>query len=313
MEKAKTFLKTLKILNNNAELSLQIEVKESLFIRVKHSINPLIQWTYSKNYEQITKEFPRLLACESLLEIAELLIDLIGNNEYSIEEIDTGLVLIIDFKLFKTKLKFNLAMNEIKDPNAILVEMSNLIMKLSANSPKPLYQGSDIIQEDDVETIRKWIDPQKKIKLTLLYKGKDDGFLASEFHKKCDGKAQTLTVAKSHLDSRFGGFTTVPWDSTGAYKKDANAFLFSLTNNLKLKENGAGTNSVYCHPNYGPTFGGGHDLYFAEKCSGNFTSYSSLGNNYSKEGIGNVHFQNVLAGSYNFFVKFLEVYQVRYI
>ena len=60
------------------------------------------------------------------------------------------------------------------------------------------------------------------------------------------------------MDLRFGGFTSVPWDSSGSYRKDANAFIFSLTNQLKFKANSANSDSVFGLSNYGPTFGGGH-------------------------------------------------------
>ena len=49
------FLKYMNIYDNKAELSLKIEVKESLLIQIKHSINPLLQWNYTGNFEQITK------------------------------------------------------------------------------------------------------------------------------------------------------------------------------------------------------------------------------------------------------------------
>ena len=91
-----------------------------------------------------------MLPCETLIEVANLIIEFIGNNEYSIEENDTGLVLIIDFKVFKKKLKFNLILNEIKDPKAMLVELSQIILKMSVNSPKPLYQDSEVLQENEL-------------------------------------------------------------------------------------------------------------------------------------------------------------------
>jgi hypothetical protein len=47
--------------------------------------------------------------------------------------------------------------------------------------------------------------------LNLLWRGSRDGFDASEFHKRCDGCGNTLTLIKDRGGFIFGGFTPVPW------------------------------------------------------------------------------------------------------
>ena len=37
----------------------------------------------------------------------------------------------------------------------------------------------------------------KSYKTELIYRGSDDGFKASDFHKKCDDKGTTLFIIKS--------------------------------------------------------------------------------------------------------------------
>jgi hypothetical protein len=70
-----------------------------------------------------------------------------------------------------------------------------------------------------------------KDKFTLLYKTSRDGFSVEDFHLKCDGHENTLTILKATKSSFiFGGFTTVDWESSVQWKADPNAFLFSLTN-----------------------------------------------------------------------------------
>ena len=66
-------------------------------------------------------------------------------------------------------------------------------------------------------------------------------------------------------------------------------------------------NAVYRHNSYGPTFGGGHDLYLADQCRSNTSSYCSK-SNYNT---GNT---NVLGvnGSTSFQVSNYEVYQAIY-
>ena len=68
----------------------------------------------------------------------------------------------------------------------------------------------------------------------------------------------TVTVIKNTNGFIFGGFTSIPWSSSRAYKADSTAFLFSLTNPgntpLKLKVNFP--ENAVCHfSNYRPTFG----------------------------------------------------------
>ena len=69
-----------------------------------------------------------------------------------------------------------------------------------------------------------------------------EGFGSSDFHSKCDGHANTLTIFKAK-ESKFifGGLTSVRWDSLSGDELDRNIFIFSITNNddepLKMKIN----------------------------------------------------------------------------
>ena len=68
---------------------------------------------------------------------------------------------------------------------------------------------------------------------------------------------------------------------------------------------------IYSNNGYGPTFGGGHDLYISNACNANKNSYSNLGHSYatsSKFGYGSNAAKSLLAGSYNFYVNEYEVY-----
>jgi hypothetical protein len=46
-----------------------------------------------------------------------------------------------------------------------------------------------------------------------LWRGSRDGFGASDFHRRCDGHANTLTVILDTNGNVFGGFTPVEWES----------------------------------------------------------------------------------------------------
>ncbi|XP_065936873.1 interferon-induced protein 44 isoform X2 [Magallana gigas] len=99
----------------------------------------------------------------------------------------------------------------------------------------------------------------------LVYKISRDGCSAPTFHQKCDGQGATVTVLYNTNNTEYGGYLSQSWNSNCAYINDPNAFLFRLqyngsSNPLKFPVTGTG-NAGYGHSNYGPTFGGGHDIY----------------------------------------------------
>jgi hypothetical protein len=67
-------------------------------------------------------------------------------------------------------------------------------------------------------------------KLDLKYRASRDGFKESDFHTKCDGIGNTLTVIKAKSGNIFGVFTEQEWNSNSEFITDPNAFIFSLIN-----------------------------------------------------------------------------------
>ena len=86
--------------------------------------------------------------------------------------------------------------------------------------------------------------------------------------------------------------------------------LFSLRNNENLPPFIAnvrpGKFAVFCHPGYGPTFGGGHDVHIADNANGNRESYSNF--SYYQLPLGTRKSDALLAGSYNFTPTEIEVF-----
>jgi hypothetical protein len=157
-----------------------------------------------------------------------------------------------------------------------------------------------------------------KDKWSLLYRGSRDGFGAKDFHSKCDGHLNTLTIIKAKASGFiFGGFTTVSWESSayGKYKSDANAFIFSLTNRdnqslkMKIKTN-KHQNAILCYSEYGPTFG--NDMCIKNNANATMDSLSNLGFAYKKHpqyAYGTNEARTFLAGSQKFQLDEIEVYQ----
>jgi hypothetical protein len=148
----------------------------------------------------------------------------------------------------------------------------------------------------------------------LLYRGTRDGFGTSHFHAKCDQQSNTLTIILTTAGYVFGGFTPIAWDSSSSYKIDntGKSFLFSLKNprnsEPKIFPLSNPSNSIYCHPSWGPTFGGNHDIYVAPNCDQNTSSYTNLGYSYKNDtGIAG---GKVFTGEQYFQVKEIEVFSI---
>jgi hypothetical protein len=163
-------------------------------------------------------------------------------------------------------------------------------------------------------------------KWNLIYRASQDGYEAAKFHSKCDNKPNTLIIIKSTNDNVFGGYTEQTWNDGGChimnsprrnfdpniYKSDPNSFIFSLTNKLNkpIKIKWSKNNGIYCNSNYGPVFGGGCDLYIADKSNINTRSSSNLGHSYIHPDYAceSNEAKSFLAGSFNFQVSEIEVY-----
>ncbi len=149
----------------------------------------------------------------------------------------------------------------------------------------------------------------------LQYRATRDGFSAKNFHTKCDGSANTLTIIKSTNGNIFGGFTEKAWDLTSGYYDDQKAFIFSLVN----KENkpfkvmcGIGGSAIYCNSSDGPRFGNsqGHDIAIVSDSNVNQRSWSTFGSSYKHADYqcGTEKAKSILAGSYNFQTLEIEVF-----
>jgi hypothetical protein len=151
-------------------------------------------------------------------------------------------------------------------------------------------------------------------KWSLLYRGTRDGFGSSDFHLRCDGHSNTLTILKAKYSSYiFGGYTTVSWDSTSEWKSDPSAFLFSLTNKdnkpVKMEiDPNEDDCAICCHSRYGPIFG--FDLCIVNNAKTTMKNYSNLGWAYKHPQYedGTYEAQTFLTGSNSFLLAEIEVY-----
>ena len=143
-----------------------------------------------------------------------------------------------------------------------------------------------------------------------LNKEVKDGAL--NFHSRCDNIPNTLVLIKSAGNRRFGGFTSTQWSSSssGEFKDDPNAFLFSLDKQkiYSYKKDGK---AIYNRKDLGPSFGNGLTIWIGqhgiqEKHLYTLESSSSCSYNFNGD-------NNALAedgkGSYIYAAEY-EVFQV---
>ncbi|KAF0412820.1 btb/poz domain-containing protein 19-like [Gigaspora margarita] len=168
--------------------------------------------------------------------------------------------------LIEDILRYYLISGSVPHSNAFPIRLGNINIKFD------IKIDSVIINKRIALLLTKWIDEKtivnkqsKKViyNFNLLFRSSIDGFSSQIFHQKCDNKKSTIVIAKiSNSNMLIGGYNPLYWSGNG-YKSTTNSFIFSFNdfNDPQSAKLGRVTNSeyaVYCHNNFGPSFG--HDL-----------------------------------------------------
>lgn len=131
---------------------------------------------------------------------------------------------------------------------------------------------SDIIESlDELQMIRDWIAPSRKVGVRLIYKATIHGDTSIIFHRRTDKNTNYVFLMKTSK-SRFGGYTSRNFRSdnfmsidNGINTYDRNSFLFCLTQKTKYVISPEHShNALTCDEDYGPIFGNG-DLTIVNK------------------------------------------------
>jgi hypothetical protein len=150
----------------------------------------------------------------------------------------------------------------------------------------------------------------------LLWRASRDGFNARQFHIRCNGHANTLTLVKDVGENIFGGFTPIEWKD-GPKKSPGRSygieganfsFLFTLKN-----PSGLAPMKFSCRlwanmfrEDMGPSFG--DDIGIADNSDGNMESCTDLGHDYAnytgRDG------KTVFTGAYHFRSREIEVFEL---
>lgn len=203
--------------------------------------------------------------------------------------------------------------DKIKKENIEMKEEINLLKEFKIKIEKEkeiekyfLKKSSIIIDINELKMISNWINPNKEIHYTQIYKATKDGGTGNDFHRCCDNKKPTLTLIKTTNNYIFGGYISISWEgpSNWTYKgNDDSAFIFSVNNKLKFPIQNK-EKVIYNQKDYGPDFGD-NDIYLNNK---DFLNNDSVCYNYPQYKAP----PEKLAGGSSFRIKELEVYLVEF-
>ncbi|XP_073252120.1 uncharacterized protein [Porites lutea] len=130
----------------------------------------------------------------------------------------------------------------------------------------------------------------------------------TQFHRRCDGKRDTVTIIKKGKYV-FGGYTDIPWESSGGWSFTRKAFIFSISNKEELdpfvSEVSRPGWAIYRGSGYGPLFG--LDIYIVNNANSNGLSYACLGRTYPAPAAVQDKY-TILAGTYRFSPDEVEVF-----
>jgi len=117
---------------------------------------------------------------------------------------------------------------------------------------------------------------------SVLYIASKDGDASTKFHSACDNQGPTVVIVKTTAGAVFGGYTDKSWSGAGSWVSSTTSFIFRIhpvkTHHI-IKQSEV-KHAIYRNPNYGPTFGAGHDIYIASGALSNTNSWVSSGRTY---------------------------------
>ena len=149
--------------------------------------------------------------------------------------------------------------------------------------------GSDLLTGAYANQLESWLG-QGSISLNNIF-DKVSGNSSYDFHAAVDGMGATFSIMQIFNGTEeliIGGYNPQSWSSNSGWSSTGinEAFLFNLTTSSYYAEGAGyygdrgmadGLYQTYNHASYGPTFGGGHDLYINSSLSG---GYANLGYSY---------------------------------
>ena len=325
--------------DNNIRLKISYNEKIIFFEAEEENVFPKQEFNLYQSLEQLTKIDRYFRQFDELKEVFEFIKTIISKNNLSVVKEENRMKLKLSNPLINKDIIINLTLkakdikseveslipyitslnkkidsleNQIKD---MKIEFDNKLKDMKAeldeiknkfeNKFPNLFQGSQIIDDNDKNIIMSWFD-KKIISTELLLNAEiNDNFLQA-FFSKCINRKNTMIFIRTTDNLRFGGFTSVIWPTNGN-SSDKESFVFSLTNRQKYKILNA-DRAIEVSEGSWISFGPGMDLYLHNrlKTIGGATIKSSYDipsnmNNYYLNG-----------GIQNFKLSNCEIYQINF-
>ena len=191
------------------------------------------------------------------------------------------------------------------------------ITNIKGKMTRQLDKGN-ILNSDESKYLVDEIIPSTVKKLKPIYRlSSSNGFLASQFHKKCDGKKGTIFICETFEGRKFGGVNFLPWCSGENTLETGDNFIFSVdkktVHRLKVNESGKHVgsrmtaNAIDGDHSKGPIMGDG-DLVISDGCHQSENCKSDLGEVYELDSEENG--ETYLAGKENFGLKAFYIYSM---
>ena len=128
----------------------------------------------------------------------------------------------------------------------------------SSNDIKSMINSNILKSIQELELIIKAIPNYNKFddmpSIQTIFQSSLNGATAKNFHKFCDGESNIIVMVETDKGKRFGGFTSIGFNSDEEEKKDYYSFLFSF-DLMKIYKNKSGKKAIFCQKNSGPYFG----------------------------------------------------------
>lgn len=145
-------------------------------------------------------------------------------------------------KEYKEKIESRLAKMELEIP-----KYNNKYYNIDTKIISPNEDITFLIQR-----LQKYFN-SNSITFTLIYRASVNGDEPSDFHTKCDNLINVLVLYYTTKFIKFGGFTSIGFDSSNSSKDDLNCFIFNINNKIIYEPEEK--NQVGCFEVNGPFFG----------------------------------------------------------